>query len=621
MSSPKKSLLHELKVAGKQAWEELRTTTVQNTLDPFPLRRAFKGYGRRTFLADVRSAVSVALLDLPQGMAYAAVAGLPLQYGTTCSGVAAVVGPAFASSRYTVLGPTNATAFMIFSYFVAYPLMNPIAAMPLLVFMVGALLVLGAYLRVAELAQYISRTVIIAYVTGASLLIMANQTISVLGVSPESVAADGTTFRPRTFPNLLLHLFDSLDQVRWQSLTMAGITAAIFWTCKRWRPKWPALALSLVLASVVATVLRRFGVDIMTFKDAVFTWRDLLPPFPDFASPRVLAEFGQLFALAVSVAFLATLESSAMAKTLASRTGQRVDQNQDMLALGMANLACAYLSGMPASGSLTRSTLNFTAGARTALASVYNGVLCLLGALTLGPMLKYVPKATLAVLIIGVAVSLIHRRNIRICLFATRSDAIVFIVTLAATLMVPLHVAIFTGIGVSLMLYLRKASRPSLVEYEFNPEGHLAEARSRVRQNPSVSIVHVEGELFFGAAELFRTQIQRTCADPNLRIIILRLKNARHLDATSVMALEELVRVLRADGRDLIVSGAMKDVYRVLRNSGLIDVIGRENIFLGSTTNPNLSTRNALKRAQEILGSDQADVHIYFDPQKQKGAE
>ena len=103
-------------------------------------------------------------------------------------------------------------------------------------------------------------------------------------------------------------------------------------------------------------------------------------------------------------------------------------------------------------------------------------------------------------------------------------------------------------------------------------------------------------------------------------IIILRLKNARHLDATSVLALEELVEVMRSHGRDLIVSGAMKEVYRVLRDSGLVDVIGRENIFPGSALNPNLATRKALKRAQEILGHAEADVRIYYDPSKQNQA-
>ncbi|WP_172682741.1 sodium-independent anion transporter [Verrucomicrobium spinosum] len=126
--------------------------------------------------------------------------------------------------------------------------------------------------------------------------------------------------------------------------------------------------------------------------------------------------------------------------------------------------------------------------------------------------------------------------------------------------------------------------------------------------------MHVEGDLFFGAAELFRTQIQRTCSDPNLKIIILRLKNARHLDATSVMALEELIRVMKQANRHLIISGAMRDVVRVLKNSGLIEVLGRENLFMGNASNPNLSTRDALKRAQEILGFREADVHIYYDP-------
>jgi len=185
--------------------------------------------------------------------------------------------------------------------------------------------------------------------------------------------------------------------------------------------------------------------------------------------------------------------------------------------------------------------------------------------------------------------------------------------------MVPLHVAIFTGVGISVMLYLRKASQPSLVEYEFNDEGHLAEAsKAGVRQTPSVSIVHVEGELFFGAADLFRTQIQRTCGDPNLRIIILRLKNARHMDATSVIALEELVAILRRDGRDLLISGVMKDVYKVLRDSGIVEIIGKDNIFPASPSNPNVATRNALKRAQEILGTTEADVKIFFDPSKRK---
>jgi SulP family sulfate permease len=192
-------------------------------------------------------------------------------------------------------------------------------------------------------------------------------------------------------------------------------------------------------------------------------------------------------------------------------------------------------------------------------------------------------------------------------------------------LLAPLHVAIFIGVALSITLFLRKASRPYLVEYEFTDHGELREmGEKRKRPDPQISIVHVEGDLFFGAAELFRTQMQRIFADPNLKIIILRLKNARHLDATSVMALEDLIRFMRSQDRHLIASGATREVYRVLKNSGVLDVLqagcdreaGESNLFLTSPSNPNLSTRDALKRAQKLLGGQKAEVRIFYDPNK-----
>ncbi len=593
----------------------MRTVISDSALDPLPLRKALLGYGKRSFMADLRAGATTTMLAIPQGMAYALIAGLPLHYGITCSAVAALVAPLLSSSRHTMLGPTNATAFMVFSYFAAYPQLDRMTMMPLLVFMTAALLLAGAFLRVADLTQYISRTVVVAYVTGAAMLITVSQLPMLLGISAEALNAGRQ--HAITLPGHLYRIITGIGAAQWSSIACAAATLAIYITLNRLRPRWPIFAITIVAVSFLFWALRGFGVDVETFKDATFTWRELLPVFPDFVSSNALTDSSRLFGLALAIAFLATMETSVMARTLASRSGQRVDQNQDMLSLGAANLACAYLSGMPASGSLTRSALNYISGARTAFASMWSGFFCLIGALTLGSAVAHVPRAALATLVVCVSVSLFNLRHIRICMNATRSDAITFVVTLTATYMLPLHVAIFLGVGISVILYLRKASRPSLVEYGFNAEGNLAEASRAARQHPAISIVHVEGDLFFGAAELFRTQIQRTCADPNLRIIILRLKNARHLDATSVMAMEELLRVLRADGRDLIISGVMKDVYRVIKDAGLVEVIGRENIFLASHANPNLSTRNALKRAQDIMGIKDADVRIYFDPAKQ----
>lgn len=589
----------------------------QSRLDPLPLRHSLRGYRVRDLGGDSRAALNVALLAFPQGMAYSVIAGLPIVYGITCSAVAAIVAPWLASSRHTVLGPTNATAFMVFSFFAAYPALDKLSLMPLVVLLTGVMLTVGAFLRVADLVQYISRSVIIGYLSGAAVLIIANQIAPMTGIDLEPVEGEP---RSATFFTIVADVIRHLDRIEPAAVVLALITGALYWGLRRRFARLPVFALVLVLLTVGCLLAQRlFGWQWDNFADQTFDWRSLLPPAPQLGDARVFEKLSQIFGLSLAIAFLASLENSVMAKTLASRSGDRSDANQDMLALGVANTAGSWLSGMPASGSLTRSMLNFASGAVSPLASLMSGLLCLVGALTLGPYVGLVPRPVLAALVVAVAVALIQPRQIRICLFATKSDATVLITTFISTLLMPLHVAIFVGVGVSIALYLRKASRPHLVEYEFNKEGNLAEAaRGADRQTPSISIVHVEGALFFGAADLFRTQIQRICTDPNLRIIILRLKNAHHLDATSVMALEELIGVMRANGRDIIISGAMKEVYRVLKNSGLVRFIGRENIYPGSTRNPNLSTRNALKRAVEILGGQKADIHIYYDPSKQK---
>ncbi len=610
----KPSITRARQFAG-QSFAKVREFTSKHSLKSFPLKDAVAGYNREFLRADALAGLNTALLAFPQALAFALIAGLPLTYGIMCAAIAAIVGPFLASSRFTMLGPTNGSAFMVFSYFASYPELDIKAMSPLLVLLVGTMLMIGAYVRAADLVNYISRTVMVAYVTGAAVQMIVSQLPSVLGITTAHHGAASQTMLGNLFV-----LLGQLGQIEWPSFFVAACTLGAHLACKRWLPKGPIFAMALLFGALCGALIHYFGANVPTFAGSEFTWKQLLPPMPSLAITQAAAHFSQLFGLALAVAFLATLENTVMAKTLASRANQRVDQNQDMFSLGVANLACAYLSGMSASGSLTRSALNYESGAKTPISSIISGVLCLIGALTLGGLVGYVPRATLAMLIIVVAVSLIHRRQIRISLRATHSDAFVFIITFIATLLVPLHVAIFTGVGVSVMLYLRKASQPSLVEYEFNREGILAEREGDGRAHPSISIVHVEGELFFGAAELFRTQIQRSCADPNLRIIILRLKNARHLDATSVMALEELIITLRSSGRDLIVSGAMKEVYRVLKDSGLVEVIGRDNIFPGSATNPNIATRNALKRAQKILGVADADVHIFFDPRHQKGA-
>ena len=590
-----------------------------------------KDYSKGKLGRDLRAAMNVTLLALPQAIAYAAIAGLDVIYGVVSAAVAAMIAPLFSSSRYNVLGPTNATAFMLFSFFAVNPeLRSRIPELlPLLVVLIALCSMLGAVLKVADLLQYVSRSVLVGYMAGAAVLIIGNQMKPLLGLSPYV-----DTEKTGTFFGLVWELVTSLVHTDWVPLAIGLATLSIYLGFKRWRKNWPAFSIALLLGSAIFGPLIHFNVGPFGGQAVfnTFGFSDLVPTMPSFFNETIFGDISALIGLALAIAFLASLENTLMAKSISSQTGDKLDANQDMLSIGFANMGSALAGGMPASGSLTRSMLNFRSGAATKAAPVFTGLFTLILVLLIAwsretglNIIDYIPKAALAVLVIAVSFSLFNVHQIRICLRSTGDDAMVIGLTFLATLLAPLHVAIFIGVAISITLFLRKASKPHLAEYEFNETGELREKEGKdARTIPAISIVHVEGDLFFGASELFRTQIQRTVSDPAIKVIILRLKNARHLDATSVMALEDLNHFMRRKGLFLLISGATKDVYKVLKRSGILEELqkgadrkqGESNIFLTMPSNPNISTRDALRRAQQLLGTKEADVRIFYDPNK-----
>ncbi len=591
---------------GKQGWGKivgLRLSMI------FPLLQHIAGYNRQKFFADLRAAVNGAALALPQGMAYALIAGLPIQMGLFATAIAPLVNALLSHSRLTAVGPTNATAVMVSAGLVGLGAQyDKVGVMPLFVAMVGLLLIAGAVLRVASLSQFISRTVIIGYVTVAALWIILKQVGPVVGVDVS---------RSVSFFTQLGKTIVALGGVNFWALGSAAFSFVVWLFFTNKLPQIPALAASILVCSalIAAYVTVAPGLswplpelvylDAVSISELRFTL-----PLPDSNLISLLAF------PALAVAFLAAIENTSMAKTIAARNAESLDLNRDMFALGVANVACACANSMPASGSLTRSALNVASGAQTQFSSLFCGLFCLMGAVVLGPFTSYVPVPVLAMAVICIAISLIDISKLRVAYNATRSDMVVLLTTFFAGLFVRLDIAIFIGVATSIALFLRKVGQPALVEYSFDEQGQLREMQSNEnREHPSISIIHVEGDLFFGSADLFRDHIRRIAADNSLRVIILRMRNARHLDATSVMALQELITYLRQTDRYLIVSGAMKDVYRVLKNSGTLEMLGRENVFIGSTRNPNLATRNALKRARDLIGGS-ANVRIYFDPNK-----
>lgn len=578
-----------------------------NELEAFPIRGYLKGYDRPRFFGDTRAGINVALLAFPQGMAYALIAGVPIQYGILCFVAASIVGPLFASSRFNSFGPSNATAVLLLGAFLTLPMteVEKMIALPVIILLSGAFLVIGAYLKFARLIQYVSRTVITGYITAAALLIIANQVRNVLGYSIQPSSS---------FFEVAMRTGLGIGQTHLPSLLLGLLTAGTYFLLQRHLRSLPNVALTLLLMSGVA-----FGMNQAEMGVATLTAIRL----DDIGMVRISIDFQTVQTIAsasLALALLITLEACSIGKSLAARSGDRFRPNQEMFALGMANISSALIGGMSASASLTRSSLCARSGAATPLANVFAGLLVAALLFSLSGFIQYIPRPALAVLVISIGLSLISRHQIRIVSRSTRSDAIVFYATLAAALFLALDTAIYLGAAVSIFLFLRKVAAPEMVEYGFNPSGELTELESNKRDIPEVSILHVEGELFFGAAEIFYEQMRRVCDDPNLKIVILKMRHAHHLDATSVMALEELCKSMSEQNRFLLISEARKDAIRVFKKSGLIDVIGRDNIFPDVPSNPTLSTSKALRKAMKHLGGKEADVKIFVgsSPQKRK---
>ena len=578
-----------------------------NTLDFFPLRHSLAGYQTSLFPGDLRAGLNVALLAFPQGMAYALIAGLPIEYGIYGSAIAAMVAPIFAKTKYITLGPTNATSVMLLSAFASLEIAGEakIELVPLLILLVGFFILLGAYFKVANIIQYISRSVITGYITAAALLIITNQIPKALGLEMEGKGA--------TFLESLSYMAGALETMHGATVIVSIVTLALYFFLDRKFKALPNVAICLVIGSAATALIFGKDADIVFLSGIDATnW--------SLRAPRIsLDNINLLASPALAIALLCILEGISIGKSLAAKTGDRLDANQAMYSIGMANIGCAFFSGMPASGSLTRSTLNTSSGGQTILASYISGIVVFIGAFLLGPYTAYIPQCILAVMVITIGLSLINKHAIRIVTRTTKSDAAVFLITFASGAALPLDTAIYIGVGASIVLFLKKVARPEMVEYAFNNEGQLAETGETVERNvPEISIVHVEGELFFGAAELFRDQMRRVCEDPNLKIVVLKMRNAHHMDATGVMALEELVRYINEKGRYLILSEAKAELVKVLKNSGLYDYIEERNIFTDDPANPTLSTAKALKRAQEQLGDSDANVSIYVDPEKDR---
>ncbi len=602
--------LNDLTDLAEQRFTSVRDKLRANLIPP--LFRSLRSYDRALLRADLWAGLTIAAVAIPQCIAFALLIGVPVPAVVASAIVGTVLCSLFCSSRHLVVGPTNTISIILASALLtlaAEPL-APLQKVLLIGFLMGAIQLAAGLSGLGKITQFVSRSVIVGYTTAVGILIAVGQLGSLLGIAR---APDVS------LPGTLRHLVTSFFTLNLNHVTAITGLVALFLilTLRRWRPRWPDGLPVLLLAGTASYIFNLHDYEVAVVGDlgAISGGIPLFSGFPLNAdTARLIPE---ITSIAVAAAILGMLESVTVAKSLAAKTGQPIDPNQELIGMGVGNLVGSGFGATPGSASFLRSAANLQSGGRTQWSVVASGVFVLLIVVAISPVLAYIPIAAIAAYLVVIAVRLFQPSQIFLVRHSTSADAAVFWISLIAALFLKLDTAIFVGIGVSLVFFLQKASAPALTEHAFNDVGQLAEIDSPAeRNNAQISIVHVEGDLFFGAADIFQDGVRRLAADPNIRVFILRMKNARHLDATTVMALDQLHDYLKSENRHLLISGVHGDVALVLKRSGLAARIGLENMF-PAEENPTLATKKALQRAQQLLPNQKPEVRIFYSkPQK-----
>ncbi len=522
---------------------------------------------------DLFAGLTVAAVAIPQALAYAWVAGLPGEMGLVAAALPCAAAAFFGSSPYLVTGPTNPTALLLGTSIVVPALAStgivPMGHVLSVGLLVGLMLLAFALLGIGRTSRFLSDSVIVGFATGTGLLIA-------LRLLPELTpnllrTPHGGGFIPQSWP-ALQDAGRSLASADPRALLVAVVTVALILGLRRIDARFPAALVALAAVSVCTALL---GWD---------AGPNALPGIGEFArswtSPSALdvPDLKHVARPAFAIAILVTLQSVAAARSVRPPAGSRLDTDRELFGQGAGNIVSALVGGMVTCGSLTRTAVARSAGGRSRLTAVVAGGLILVGLPVLGLVVNAVPMPALVGLVVLSGIELVDPRALRRAA-TTRGDALVLLATLGSTLWIDLVQALYVGLFLSLALLVRRSGDLQIVELVRSPSGRFREIEidEQTGSSPAV-LLHLEGDLNFAiAGDLSDRLVEVGRHAP--QIILLRLKRARHLDATVLETLREAAVRLRAQGTRVVLSGLTDDLAGVMEQTELGALLGEEGIL------------------------------------------
>lgn len=547
--------------------------------------------------ADAMAGLTVALILIPQSMAYAQLAGLPVQVGLYASFLPVMIAALFGSSRQLATGPVAIDSLMSAAAMQTFvvqglPLETIMVYSALLALMVGVFQLSLGLLRLGILVDFLSHPVMIGFTNAAALIIATSQLPKLFGLDIK--------------PDQFAHAY----QFWWATLTALGDTKIItlvisafalmsLLVLKKYAPHLPGVLITVSITSLLAWAL-----DYEYMGGAVIG--AITPGLPSFSLPLVEMNFQDFMSLAgsaVTIGLIGFVEAISIAKAMASQTRQRLSANQELVGQGLSNITAGVFSGYVVSGSFSRSAVNFASGAVTGFSSVITGLLVALTLLFLTPLLYHLPQATLAAIIIVAVISLIKIYPIQHAWKVEPHDGVVAVVVFFATLVFAPYLGkgILLGVLLSLGLFLYRTMSPNLVEVAMHEDGSMRDAQAHgLKTSDSIAVYRFDGDLYFANAGYLEGKLLNYIAQkPKLKVLVLDMESIGQIDSTGEEMLEKLADRLKSAGIEFYLARVKRRVYRALQRSGLARHIGEERFFR--------ERKLAIQHAKELLG-DAIDI-------------
>ncbi|MCW2306811.1 SulP family inorganic anion transporter [Rhodobium gokarnense] len=527
---------------------------------------------------DLVAGITGALVVLPQGVAFASIAGMPPEYGLYAGIVPAIVAALFGSSRHLVSGPTTAASIVLFSALSvqAVPESAQYVTLALtLTFMVGLFELALGLARMGALVNFISHSVVVGFTAGAAVLIAAKQLRHFFGIEMPSGGH---------LHHILIAFVEQIDRLNPYVTAVAAATLVSGILLKMFARKIPYLIVSMVVGSLVGVLLNaRFGQEVT----GIATVGALPTHLPPLSAPDLTFDtIKELAPTALAMTLFALTEAVSIGRSLAARGGYRINGSQEFVGQGLSNIFGAFFSGYVATGSFNRSGLNYEAGARTPFAAVFAGGLLMVVLLFVAPLAVYLPKATMAGLLFLVAWGLFDFKEIGHILKASGRETAVLLVTFFSALFLELELAIFAGVMLSLIMYLERVSKPTIRRQVPDPYGakRVFVSDPTLPECPQLRFAQIDGSIFFGNVnrvedtfDLYRN------THPDQKHLAIVAQAIRFVDLQGAEAFVEEAKKRKEMGGGLYIVNAQIPLWEILESLGSLDDINEKHFFQGKT--------------------------------------